>query len=89
MYMGFGFLILTLIPLVLVYLLILHGGISNSIKNNNMVFEILIFIGGGSFSGVMMLAIGQSIKLAVNTADNIQLLTQSFVKSLNQPKDED
>ena len=36
-----------------------------------------------------MLAIGQSIKLAVNTADNIQLLTQSFVKSLNQPKDED
>lgn len=79
-YMGFGFLILILIPIVIVYLLVLHGGISKSTD----AFEILLFIGAGSFSGVMMLAIGQSFKLAINTADNIHLLTQCSLKIAKQ-----
>ena len=79
-YMGFGFLILILIPIVIVYLLVLHGGISKSTD----AFEILLFIGAGSFSGLMMLAIGQSFKLAINTADNIHLLTQCSIKIAKQ-----
>lgn len=88
-FVGLGWLSFALIPIAILYPLILNWGNLKTHFRPEHAFEIILFIGGTSFVGVMMLAIGQSIKLAVNTADNIQLLTQSFVKSLNQPKDED
>lgn len=83
-YLVFGYVILFSIPPLLIIGVIKSWG-DIGMKEAFVVLGLVIF---GAISGVSMVAFGQLLQLAINTADNIQLLTQSFVKSLKQPINE-
>jgi hypothetical protein len=84
-YVVSGYVILILIPFLVFMVVMKNWGHIDQME----AFGILGFVICGAILAVSMLAFGQLLQLAINTADNIQLLTQSFVKNLKQPKDED
>lgn len=84
-YLVTGYVVLILVPFLVILGLLRNWG--NIYEKD--AFAILGFGICGGILAVSMLAFGQLLQLAIDTADNIQLLTQSFVKSLKQPKDKD